>query len=133
MSDINRSNNLSFTDAQTLTGFTDVEYFEPPQLTPAFLPPVTEEIPETTSQRLQKTRDRADGLLKEINRLKNEVDSRCSKFKVTSSDGKGSRLFQAMVRVFGERTTTVTYDHYKRAIELRQKLVEEDADSLRKS
>ncbi len=133
MTDQSISRPLSFLDQKTLEGLPDISYYEPDQLRPAFPEPpsVTGQVPESTADRLRSTYDRASTVSGRIERLKAKIDDRCSRFVVASQDGKGSRLYQAMNRLFGKKTTTVTYEDYRAALLLRQQLAEEDARDLR--
>ena len=122
---------LSDQDRQILDGFTEIDRPEPEQLFP--LPALEDLQPKepASGSRLAKTRDRASQVLDKIDELTQEVDRRCARFKVDGEQDKGSDLFKAMVRVFDQRTTTVTYDHYKRALQYREQLAKEDAANLR--
>lgn len=122
------SRKLRPTDREILRGGDDIQFFEPDQIFPA------EEIieeEETSQARLQGIRASAEEVSDKIEELKQKVDARCSRFKVVGTDGRGSRLFQAMVRVFKKRTETVTYNYYKRALELREELAKEQREIVR--
>jgi hypothetical protein len=118
-------------DRRKLRGWEDILKPEPDQILPlqSLVPP--EERPPLAADRLANTRSLAAKVLAKIRELEQKIDERCDRFSASSDQGRGSPLFQAMVRVFNERTTTVTYGHYKRALLLRQKLAEEDARSLK--
>ena len=121
---------LKPSDKSKIQGFEDIHQPEPEQeLAPFSASSAEQEDPN--SKKLKAVRSLAQDVLDKIDRLSQQVDNRCDRFSITSADEKGSPLFQAMVRVFGERTTTVTYDHYKRALGLREQLAEEDRKVLR--
>lgn len=124
------SNRLRPSDRERIDGLDVIVQPEIPQLIPPPIVPDTEPEP-TSAQRLEDIRASADNLITRINSLIEKVDSRCQGMQISSSEPAGSPLFQAMVRVFGERTTTVTYDHYKRALAIREQLAEEDSAKLR--
>jgi len=65
-------------------------------------------------------------LIEELDSICRRIDERCSRFSVASTERVGSPLFQAMARIFQERTTVVTYDHYKRALEMRERLISDE-------
>ena len=122
---------LRWGDQETLLRKVEIPFPEEEQLLP---PSLEEEEPKPSPvEAARKAREEAISLLGRIKSLSEAIDSRCQRFSVTGSGGKGSPLFQAMVRVFNERTTTVTYSHYVRALELRAKLAAEDARELEKS
>jgi hypothetical protein len=121
---------LNQSDRDQLQGWPDIEKPEVEQILPIVIP-IAEEKKETSAKRLGDLRNRASEIVNKINELEQAVDEKCGRFKVSSSQGRGSPLFQAMFRVFGEKTTTVTYDHYKRALEYRQQLAEEDSEGLK--
>jgi hypothetical protein len=125
------SEQLSNSDKALLAGFPDIQQEEPEQIFPE---PVVliEEKKVGATQRLTNTRSFAKKILDRIKEQEQLIDRKCSRFKVATNEERGSPLFQAMVRVFEERTTTITYDHYKKAIELRARLVEEDSETLKK-
>ena len=122
---------LSKSDRDQIAGWQGIPKPEPDQILPLAIPrdPSEEEI--SAAARLANTRSQAEKVLAKISELEQAIDKKCARFKVSSDQGVGSPLFQAMVRVFNERTTTVTYSHYKRALQFRQQLAEEDADTLR--
>jgi len=121
---------LKPSDKSKIKGFEDIHQPEPDQ---EFLPipPPPADQPDPNSKKLKATRSLAQKVLDKIDRLSQEVDGRCGRFSITTTDEKGSPLFQAMVRIFGERTTTITYDHYKRALGYREQLAEEDRKALK--
>lgn len=127
----NVSNRLSILDREKIAGWTDITKPEPDQILPLFITDPAEEEKLPAAKRLSKTRSLATKILSKIDELTQKIDLKCAKFKVSSDQGVGSPLFQAMVRVFQERTTTVTYNHYKRALQYRQQLAEEDATRLK--
>jgi len=130
--DISRiSNRLQTSDKEKLSGWSDVPKPEVEQLDLPVVDPSKEPVEPTATERLNNTRSRAQQILNKIDKLVQKVDQRCNRFKVSSEEVVGSPLFQAMVRVFNERTTTVTYDHYKKALEYRQQLADEDGATLR--
>lgn len=126
-----KSNKLSIPDREKLAGWDDIDKPEPDQILPLHITQELEPTEPDTNERLLSTRDLASKILAKIDDINQKIDNKCSKFKVSSPDGIGSPLFQAMVRVFNERTTTVTYDHYKRALHYRQQLAREDAERLK--
>jgi hypothetical protein len=128
----NKSFRLNQSDRQQLKGWPDIQRPEPEQILP-LITQDPEPKKETSAQRLKPIRDRASEIVDKISKLQQAVDDRCSRFKVFSDQGRGSPLFQAMFRVFGEKTTTVTYDHYKRALQYRQQLADEDSERLRQT
>lgn len=122
---------LQTSDREKLTGWLDITRPENEQIyAPEVVPKEPPKKP-TAAVRLATTKALAARIVTKIDQLKQAVDKKCARFKASSNQGVGSPLFQAMVRVFDERTTTVTYDHYKRALEYRQQLAEEDAAKLR--
>jgi len=126
------SKNLSQDSIDLLRGAPEISYIEPEQIYQA--PPLDISVPNTTinqRDRLNDIVDSVDVLLKRISSLKSELDTRCKKFSASASGSKGSPLYQAMFRVFNEKTETVTYDHYKRALDIRKTLAEEDAKELK--
>jgi hypothetical protein len=125
------SNRLQTSDRLKIAGWSDIQKPEVEQLSVPIIDPDPKEVEPIASERLENTKSQAEKVLDKIAELTEEVDKRCARFKVSSNEDVGSPLFQAMVRVFNEKTTTVTYDHYKRALEIRQQLAEEDAASLR--
>lgn len=122
---------LSNPDREKLAGWLDIQKPEPDQVLPLHATVDLEPKEPTTVERLNKTRDLAGKVLSKIEELSQRIDDKCARFKVSSDQGVGSPLFQAMVRVFNEKTTTITYDHYKRALQYRQRLAEEDAAKLK--
>ncbi len=122
---------LSASDRNKLSGWEDIRKPEPDQIIPVVSSELIEEVEPTASERLSKTRSLASKVVDKIDELSQKIDKKCSKFKVSSSQGVGSPLFQAMVRVFDEKTTTITYEHYKKALKYRQELAEEDSAKLR--
>ena len=122
---------ISNEDKETLRGWENIYRPEPDQIYPVHIPE-TSDI-KTPSQRLKQTRVNADDLLNKINELQNKIDQRCSHLSISTSETVGSPLFQAMVRVFNKRTTNIKYEDYKRALELRQQLIEEDKQELKKT
>jgi hypothetical protein len=125
------SNDLGQGDIGVLERFTDVPRYEPEQILPLVVP--EQEMTITATQRIDRVGEKARSLLEKIARVEGMIDERCARFKVTGDGGKGSRLFQAMVRVFNERTTTVTYSHYARAVGMRQQLLQQKAAEIRKT
>jgi predicted nucleic acid-binding Zn ribbon protein len=121
---------LSGTDIDKLRGWDDIVRPEPPQVIPKT---IREEVETAVSQssKNKAIRDKASKVLKRINELQQEIDKKAGKFKVTTTVPPGSPLYQAMVRVFNEKTDTVTYDHYKRALKYREQLAAEDAERLK--
>jgi len=117
-------------DREELAGRVEVSRPEQEQIYPTFIAPKDPESPRP-AERLASTRSKASEVLAKIDELTQRVDEKCARFKASSSQGKGSPLFQAMVRVFNERTTTITYNHYKRALEYRQQLAAEDSKNMR--
>jgi hypothetical protein len=90
-----------------------------------------EEIKVSSNDRLKNTKSSANKILDKIDSLSQKIDRKCGRFSVSSNEGRGSPLFQAMVRTFGERTTTITYAHYTRALEYRRLLAQEDTERMR--
>jgi len=127
------SNRLSVVDRELLAGFVEITKPEPEQILPIGDSAPPEPKVPTIKSKLPKITSLAQEVLIEIEKKKQQVDSRCANFTVSISEGVGSPLFQAMSRTFQERTTTITYDHYKRALKLRQKLADEDKEVLRQS
>ncbi len=125
-----KSFRLNRSDRDQLQGWPDIEKPEVEQILPLIVPE-SEPRKQPSAERLGEIRDRASKIVDKVNTLEQALDKKCARFKVSSNQGKGSPLFQAMYRVFGERTTTVTYDHYKRALEYRQQLAEEDQKGLK--
>lgn len=125
------SSRLSQSDREQLTGWRDIPRPEVDQILPLVSPSEIEVKKVSATTRLTKTKSLATKVLDKISKIEQQIDKKCARFKVTSPDGRGSPLFQAMVRVFNERTTTVTYEHYKRALQYRQQLAEEDSAGLR--
>jgi hypothetical protein len=125
------SNQLRTSDKEKIIGWGDISRPEVEQLDVLTKGPKPEVAEPTASKRLDKTKSQAQRILNRIDGLTQEIDRRCARFKVSSKEDVGSSLFQAMTRVFGERTTEITYDHYKRALEYRQQLAEEDTAKLR--
>jgi hypothetical protein len=121
---------LSENDREKLLGFSEIRQPEPDQLIPT-IPVDLEEVETSSEERLTKVRNKAQEMLAKVDELKQRIDERCGRFNVSSEEIKGSPLFQAMVRVFDERTTTVTYSHYKRALQYRQQLALEDAEKVK--
>ena len=117
-------------DREKLRGFDSIDQPEPDQIYPSL--PEPPEAKDSSQKIMKKIQEDAGKTVLKINSLIAEVDNRSSRFQVQTNAKKGSKLFQAMVRVFNEKTTTVTYDHYKRALEKRDQLAKEDADLLRK-
>jgi len=130
MSD-NPSHRLSAEDRRKLSGLGEIEKYEPPQVLPDIRPEDVIEQEPTASIRLQRTRESAVRVEDRIAELTQRVDERCSAFFADTGEEVGSPLYQAMVRVFGERTTTISYEHYRRAIEHRGELALEDEERLR--
>lgn len=121
---------LSRGDRKDLSGYEDVVRQEPDQIYPPTLA-VKLPDPPTPRDRSSLLREKAEDLIARIKAAKDEIDRRCSHLATATGEPVGSTLYQAMWRVFQERTTTITYDHYKRALELQQKLASEDAQILR--
>lgn len=126
----NSSKKLDRDDRRKLSGYSDITWTEPDQIYPPTLLLKPEE-PPTPAKKADSLKEEASGLLSRINALKEKIDRKCSHLQVATEEGAGSALYQAMWRVFAQRTTTITYDHYKRAIELNQKLAKEDAAELK--
>jgi hypothetical protein len=124
------SKKLSRADQTFLSGYPDINRIEPDQVYQQAPPVIPPEMIKP-SEKIEEVRGRAQQCLIEIKRLEDLIDGRCTRFSVTTE--KNSRLFQAMFRVFGEKTTTVTYNHYKKALELREQLAKEGTEKLRKS
>ena len=122
---------LSIGDRTKILGWADIEKPEADQIYPFRVIEEKEKKEPTSTERLANTRSMASKVLSKIDEVNKKIDAKCGRFKVSSEQGVGSPLFQAMVRVFNERTTTITYDHYKRALEYRQQLAAEDAANLR--
>jgi hypothetical protein len=127
------SKDLSLEDEKTLAGFDDPYWPEPSQIAgSAARARMDQEVPETLRKRASRLRMEAEDLIGKIDATKKKVDDRCKHLVASTGEPRGSRLFQAMWRVFGKRTTVVTYEHYKKALLLRQQLAEEDAERERK-
>jgi hypothetical protein len=123
---------ISLASREVLEGFLPIGRPEPEQV----LPYVKHEVDKTETpeaqEKLSEIKDKCESLILRIAETKEKIDARCSRFEVQTTETKGSQLYQAMYRVFKEKTTTVTYKHYMRALELRDQLGKEDAESLRK-
>jgi predicted nuclease with TOPRIM domain len=123
---------LSPIDEDILKGFEDPLETELEQIIPSYQvrePEVDEG--EENVKKVNGVRDQANEVLNKIEEIKADIDERCSHLEVKTTEVAGSALAQAMWRVFREKTTTVTYDHYKKAIELREQLAREDQEGLR--
>jgi len=133
MTDINKvSPVLTFSDKKKLIGWSDITAPEPDQIFDTSLQKAPEEeVTSSTIDRLSTTKSLAEKIIGEISKLEQKIDSRCARFRVSSQDGKGSTLYQAMFRIFGEKTTEISYDHYKRALEYRDQLAKEDAERIK--
>ncbi len=123
---------LTVSDQIQLSGFNDISKPEPEQVLPSGINPEQEEDKPTSAQRLSNTKSKAKKVITKIRELEQKIDKKCAKFKVTSEKTVGSDLYQAMIRVFNEKTTTITYNHYKRALDLRRQLAAIDAEKQRK-
>ena len=126
----NPSFRFTESDREELAGWVGIERPELEQIYPLLTLPRGPESPRA-ADRLMATRDRASEVIAKIDELTQRVDGKCARFNASSDQGRGSPLFQAMVRVFNERTTTITYSHYKRALEYRQQLAAEDSRKMR--
>jgi len=133
MSEINKvSSVLTFSDKKKLIGWLDITAPEPDQIfdtSPKKV--VEEEISSNATERLSATKSLAEKIVEKMSKLEQKIDSRCARFRVSSQDGKGSTLYQAMFRVFGEKRTDISYDHYKRALEYRNQLAKDDAERIK--
>jgi uncharacterized protein YabN with tetrapyrrole methylase and pyrophosphatase domain len=127
-----RSNKLKSSDREKLSDWRDVEKFEPEQILPAFIKEPDILKKQAASERLSEVRNLAEDINKKANALKQEIDKRCAHISASFDAEPGSPLFQAMIRVFNERTNTVTYEHYKRALRYREQLAKEDGEKLKK-
>ena len=127
---------ISPSDERLLKGFDDIVVQEQEQILPSF--GSSEKQVSEEEQNIIDLRDikmRAEALLQKIKETKEEIDNRCKDLSVKVVEGEDSDddLLKAMYRVFKERTTTITYTHYKRALELREQLAKEDEMLLRRS
>jgi len=120
---------LTPSDQEKLRGHDEIEQVEEDQI--IYVPTKPEEKEPAVGEKVKEVRQQAKNVRDRIDSLSQRVDKRCGHLKVDSGETLGSPLFQAMVRVFDERTTVVTYDHYKRALKKRQQLAEEDAGTLK--
>jgi len=122
------SKELSLNDKDIIFGFSDVEEDEVEQLFPtATLVENVKTGEDITNERLDEWQRRSNNILERIDKAIATIDKRCDRFQVASKEEVGSPLFQSMVRVFDERTTTIKYSHYKRALALRTQLAAEDS------
>jgi hypothetical protein len=122
-----RTRELSISDEVILRGYDDVIREEPEQLNLPFPSEESEEDKEESTFKYKSdVRQKAVDFLDQIKEMANRLDRKCAHLKVATNEEKGSDLYKAMRRVFQESTTTVTYDHYKRALAIRKQLVKED-------
>lgn len=125
---------LSVSDERILQGFKDPVYEEPEQIIPV---EVTGEIHLSEEEQnvvdLNGIKDKAVALLKKIDRLKNKIDSRCKdlNINIVETEESDNSLLKAMWRVFKQRSTKITYAHYKKALELRAQLAKEDEERVK--
>lgn len=126
----NVSKNISYDDQKRIDGFSDIQYPEPEQFLFSHL--VDGEAPPQESQdRLKQLKERAGEVLDRINNITEKIDSRCKRFSITYPEKEGSRLWQAMFRLFGKGTNTVTYEDYIKALELREQRSKEGQAKVR--
>jgi hypothetical protein len=122
---------LSDSDREKISGWDDITKPEAEQLQPYIPKEIEIDVKPHPTKRLEETKSLANKVINKISSLEQKIDQKCKRFSVASDQGKGSPLFQAMYRIFGERTTTITYSHYKRAIEYRKQLAKEDTEKLK--
>jgi len=95
---------------------------------------VTEFNPDELKQLLKDTISDGVRTEKDLHNLKAALDARLELVKeeltVSGSDNNGSlgnpALRQAIRKIFGQNTTTITYDMYKQALALRERFQQED-------
>jgi len=124
---------LSWKERELIQGKGDLYWEEPRQILPGRV--VKDPVDERpTKQRLLDLRKRAAETLDRVGAAISKLDARCSHLEVEGvDDGSSSTsLYQAMTRVFGQGSNTVTYSQYVRAIALQKQLAAEDAEVLRK-
>lgn len=124
------SRHLSRSDREILFENLDIAFEEREQIFQE-VPPTPVDPAETARENLQNIREQAEEVLSRVEELKQKVDRKGKRFSVSTNQPRGSSLYKAMVRLFGKRTTEVTYDDYKRALEMRTQLSKEDAEILR--
>lgn len=127
---------ISVSDERLLQGFKDVVYEEPEQIIPVDVDQASKiSKEEQNTIDLNKIRDDAGKILNKIETLRNEIDAKCKDLSVTVVEGEESdnELLKAMWRVFKQRTTTISYQHYKKALELREQLAREDEGKIKLS
>jgi len=126
------SKELSARDERLLKGYDDIVHEEPDQVIPPVLSEsARKEKTEKTRQKLVDIKDKAFQVLNEIEKSKSLVDERCKDLKAVTNEALGTSLAQAMYRLFGEHTTTITYEHYKRALNIRTQLAREDVKKVK--
>lgn len=124
--------NISIQDQNILKGYDDPAPQEPEQVIPPTridTPARTEE--EDNLERLETIKDDCRQLISDFTELIGEIDSRCGGLEVKTDEEPGSSLAQAMYRVFGVRSTNITYDNYTKALELQSQLSNEDREKMR--
>jgi len=124
------SRDLTPEERRLISGRNELYREEPEQILPI---PIREEEKIVPKKELTDIKQTAEDMKSKIKELLDKTDKRCAGLSVETQEEIGSRLFQAMVRVFGERTTTITYDHYKKALEYREQLAQEEIEVLKKS
>ncbi len=125
------SRTMSSKDRAKLLGYRPIAQPEPEQLR-AWIQAADKDVVETTSTRLKNIREEEDKILAKIEELKGIIDERCAGFEV-AIEGPPSAIFKAMARIFRIQATKITYDQYRRCIELRQQLALEDAEEIQNS
>lgn len=124
--------NLSLQDSNIIKGFDDPYPEEPEQLIPPtpVNPPLKTEEEEKVDELRQLKQDCLD-LIADFKEMIKEVDKRCAGLEVKTGESLDSSLAQSMYRTFGVRSTVITYDQYKKALELQSQLSAEDREKLR--
>lgn len=128
--------NLSPSDERILRGFEDPALEEEEQIIPPILGTAKKSEEDQNKEGLIDIKNRAAAILKRIDGLKKEIDARCENLNVNvieeNEEDGDNELLQAMWRVFKEKTTVITYNHYKKALELRAQLARDDEERLKK-
>ncbi len=124
---------LSSSDERILKGFEDPIQEEEEQIIPISIQVSVKTPEEKNVDDLKEIKNRAEVLLERISSLQKEIDSRCKDLSVTviEEESSDNDLLKAMWRVFKEKTKTVTYKHYTKALELRERLAKEDEGRLK--